>query len=239
MAKFDKKEFGNNIKKARKNKGLSQENLADILCVTRSAITRYENGEVFPNPEQISIICEELDIYPNDLFDSSNNKIINKERSKNPFNTNTLYIYYNAYFPSQKRYGKGKFKIIIHEKYDICLADLVDYKTNKIYLSGHIYSDETIAVFILENYKPNNPRLEVTQIILNIFDSSRDKFFGTLSCTNGNYTPSIRKCIISKTDLDFDDEMLEELKITDSEKSTLNENNILYINSTIKEDFEN
>ncbi len=239
MTKFDKKEFGNNIKKARKDKGLSQENLADILCVTRSAITRYENGEVFPNPEQISIICEVLGICSNDLFDSSNNKIINKERSKNPFKTNTLYIYYNAYFPSQKRYGKGKFKLIIHDKYDACIADLVDYKTNKIYLSGHIYSDETIAVFILENYKPNNPRLEVTQIILNIFDSSRNKFFGTLSCTNGNYTPSIRKCIVSKNDLDFDDEILEELKITDSEKNTLNENNILYINSTIKEDFEN
>ena len=239
MSKFDKKEFGNNIKKARKNKGLSQENLADILCVTRSAITRYENGEVFPNPEQISIICDALDIYPNDLFDSSNNKVINKESSKNPFKTNTLYIYYNAYFPSQKRYGKGKFKLILHEKYDTCIADLVDYKTNKIYLSGHIYSDETIAVFILENYKPNNPRLEVTQIILNIFDSSRDKFFGTLSCTNGNYTPSIRKCILSKIDLNFDDEMLEELKITDLEKNTLNENNILYIDSTVKDDFEN
>lgn len=239
MSKFDKKEFGNNIKKARKNKGLSQENIADILCVTRSAITRYENGEVFPNPEQISIICDTLDIYPNDLFDSSNNKIINKENSKNPFKTNTLYIYYNAYFPYQKRYGKGKFKLILHEKYDTCIADLVDYKTNKIYLSGHIYSDETIAVFILENYKPNNPRLEVTQIILNIFDSSRDKFFGTLSCTNGNYTPSIRKCILSKIALNFDDEMLEELKITDLEKNTLNENNILYIDSTVKDDFEN
>ena len=140
-------------------------------------------------------ICDELDIYANDLFDSSNNKIVNKEKSKNPFKTNTLYIYYNAYFPSQKRYGKGKFKIIIHEKYDTCLADLVDYKTNKIYLSGHIYSDETIAVFVLENYKPNNPRLEITQIILNIFDSSRNKFYGTLSCTNGDYIPSIRKCI--------------------------------------------
>ena len=114
MAKFDKKEFGNNIRRARKNKGLSQENLADVLGVSGTAITRYENGDVFPSPEQISIICDELDIYANDLFDSSNNKIVNKEKSKNPFKTNTLYIYYNAYFPSQKRYGKGKFKIIIH-----------------------------------------------------------------------------------------------------------------------------
>ena len=83
MAKFDKKEFGNNIRRARKNKGLSQENLADILGVSRTAITRYENGDVFPSPEQISIICDELDIYANDLFDSSNNKIVNKEKSDN------------------------------------------------------------------------------------------------------------------------------------------------------------
>ena len=39
--------------------------------------------------------------------------------------------------------------------------------------------------------------------------------------------------------MDFDDELLEELKITDSEKDILNETNILYIDNSIKEDFEN
>lgn len=62
---------------------------------------------------------------------------------------------------------------------------------------------------------------------------------GTFHCTNGEYVPSIRKCIISKDDLEFTDNLLEKLKITDAEKETLNQNNILYLDITDKYDFEN
>lgn len=62
---------------------------------------------------------------------------------------------------------------------------------------------------------------------------------GTFHFTNGEYVPSIRKCIISKDDLEFTDNLLEKLKITDAEKETLNQNNILYLDITDKYDFEN
>lgn len=62
---------------------------------------------------------------------------------------------------------------------------------------------------------------------------------GTFHCTNGEYVPSIRKCIISKDNLEFTDNLLEKLKITDAEKETLNQNNILYLDITDKYDFEN
>lgn len=62
---------------------------------------------------------------------------------------------------------------------------------------------------------------------------------GTFHCTNGEYVPSIRKCIISIDDLEFTDNLLEKLKITDAEKETLNQNNILYLDITDKYDFEN
>ena len=62
---------------------------------------------------------------------------------------------------------------------------------------------------------------------------------GSFHCTNGQYVPSIRKCIISKKDIDFTDELLEKLKITDTEKDTLNEKNILYLDITDTYDFEN
>ena len=46
MSNFDRFEFGNNIKKARLSKGLSQENIANVLGVDRSIIAKYESGKV-------------------------------------------------------------------------------------------------------------------------------------------------------------------------------------------------
>ena len=62
---------------------------------------------------------------------------------------------------------------------------------------------------------------------------------GTFHCTNGQYVPSIRKCIVSKKDLEFTNDLLEKLKITDSEKESLNKNNILYLDITDTYTFEN
>ena len=62
---------------------------------------------------------------------------------------------------------------------------------------------------------------------------------GTFHCTNGQYVPSVRKCIVSKNDLEFTDDLLEKLKITDSEKESLNKNSILYLDITDTYTFEN
>lgn len=71
MPSFDKKEFGENIRKFRRIKGLSQENLAMVLNKTSATIARYENGEITPNAEQIHLICNELGIYEYELFNST------------------------------------------------------------------------------------------------------------------------------------------------------------------------
>ena len=104
--------------------------------------------------------------------------------SINPFGVKTLYLYYRAYNKSKDKFFRGKFKLIIREKDNVCKVDMVDYKTDKIYLSGHILADSHIAIFILENYKPSSPRLEVTQIILNISDCMDRLMFGTLTKEN-------------------------------------------------------
>lgn len=61
---------------------------------------------------------------------------------------------------------------------------------------------------------------------------------GTFHCTNGEYTPSIRKCIVSKNDIEFTDDLLDKLKITEAEKENLNEHNILYLDITDTYAFE-
>lgn len=238
MPSFDKKDFGENIRKFRRIKGLSQENLAMVLNKTSATIARYENGEITPNAEQIHLICNELDIYEYELFNSTK-KITNIENSINPFNTDMLYIYYIAYYPKSKKYDKGKFRLKLIQKRDLCKVDFMDYKKDFIYLTGYLQADNHIAVFVFENYKENNLRFELSHIIVNIARGTNKLMLGTFHCTNGQYIPSIRKCIVSKKDIEFTDELLEKLKITDIEKENLNKTDILYLDITDTYNFEN
>ena len=52
----------NEIKDYRKKKGLSQDDLAVILGVTRSKIANWENGRTFPKPDMIQEIANKLGI---------------------------------------------------------------------------------------------------------------------------------------------------------------------------------
>ncbi len=237
MAEFNRKDFGERLRKFRKEKGLSQENLANAINKNATTIGRFESGKLIPNAEEIYLLCNELEINESELFNTSNK--INKKDSFNPFETNTLYIYYNGYYPSSKKFDKCKFKINIKEKEDYYALELVDYKTNRIYLSGHIETDNYMAFFKLNNYKPNSPRLECTQINVNIANGIDRLMKGALFCTNGKYEPSSRKCFISKIDLEFTDEMFEELKITKQEFREMEKINIWYLDVKNKEDFEN
>lgn len=60
---------GNNIKEARKIKGLTQSQVARIFRMTQQQYSRFENGVFELNYEQIVKICELLDMTPNEIFD--------------------------------------------------------------------------------------------------------------------------------------------------------------------------
>ena len=62
MPKFNRKEFGNNLKKVRKSRGLTQENLAKVIGKDKTTIGRFESGRLSPNAEDIvgmARVCEE------------------------------------------------------------------------------------------------------------------------------------------------------------------------------------
>lgn len=184
------------------------------------------------------MICNELGIYEYELFNSTK-KLVNIENSINPFNTDILYLYYIAYYPKSQKYGNGKFRLKLIPKLYLCKVDFMEYKQDFIYLSGYLQADNHIAVFVFENYKENNLRFELSHIIVNVARGTNKPMLGTFHCTNGQYIPSIRKCIISKNDIEFTNELLEKLKITNSEKEALDKNYILYLDITDTYNFEN
>lgn len=62
------KSIGDNIKKARKKAGLSQESLAKTIGVTKAAISRYESGLREPSFEQLQKIARSLHVHTFDLI---------------------------------------------------------------------------------------------------------------------------------------------------------------------------
>lgn len=63
--------LGNNIKRYRKEKGLTQKQLAESIGVVASTITKYENNQLEPNINALIKICNTLNIEIIQLIDDS------------------------------------------------------------------------------------------------------------------------------------------------------------------------
>lgn len=55
---------GAEIKRRRENVGITQEDLARVVCVSRSAIAQYENGYKLPSIEVLFRIADALETTP-------------------------------------------------------------------------------------------------------------------------------------------------------------------------------
>ena len=56
------------ILQLRTQKGLSQDELAEKIMVTRQAVSRWENGETVPNTETLKLLSQEFDVSINTLL---------------------------------------------------------------------------------------------------------------------------------------------------------------------------
>lgn len=66
--------FCKNLKKARKNKKLSQEEVANILNIARSNISKYENGNLEPTIQTLKELCQLYEVSADDLLELNDNK---------------------------------------------------------------------------------------------------------------------------------------------------------------------
>ena len=52
----------------RTKNGLSQDELAEKVCITRQAVSRWENGETVPNPDTLKLLSALFDVSINTLL---------------------------------------------------------------------------------------------------------------------------------------------------------------------------
>ena len=58
------------ILELRTQKGMSQDELAEKVFVSRQAVSRWENGETVPNTETLKLLSEVFDVSINTLLGS-------------------------------------------------------------------------------------------------------------------------------------------------------------------------
>lgn len=61
-------EFNEKLQELRKNKGLTQEELAEVLYVSRTAVSKWESGRGYPNIESLKEISKFFDVSIDDLL---------------------------------------------------------------------------------------------------------------------------------------------------------------------------
>ena len=73
--------FGSFLKSKRQEKNLTQKELANLLFVTESAVSKWERGVSYPDITLISDICKVLDISEKELIQSSDDSEYRKIKS--------------------------------------------------------------------------------------------------------------------------------------------------------------
>lgn len=54
--------FAENLRQVRKEKSISQEQLAEIIGVSRQAVSKWEQGSGYPEMEKLLLLARELNI---------------------------------------------------------------------------------------------------------------------------------------------------------------------------------
>ncbi|HHW94559.1 MAG TPA: helix-turn-helix transcriptional regulator [Mogibacterium sp.] len=94
-----------NIKALRKKKGLTQEQLAGKLFVTRQTVSKWEKGDSVPNADIVSKMASVLDVSVSDLLDLGIKDIPSEDYSK-------LLAVLNEELADKNSYRKKIMKII-------------------------------------------------------------------------------------------------------------------------------
>ena len=81
-------EFNEKLQELRKKKGLTQEELAEILYVSRTAVSKWESGRGFPNIESLKEISSFFEVSIDDLL--SGEKLIYIAEKENKSNIRNM-----------------------------------------------------------------------------------------------------------------------------------------------------
>ncbi len=81
IGRREKMKLGEHILKLRKKTGLSQEQLGELVDVTRQTISNWELGATEPNPRQLKLLSKALNVSIDELLDNDIKSVIEEKVS--------------------------------------------------------------------------------------------------------------------------------------------------------------
>ena len=85
--------LSDNLKNIRKENNLSQEQLAEMLGVSRQAVSKWESGSSYPEMEKVLLICKLFNYNIDELMNENVKQVDENKQSKINFNK-----YINEFF---------------------------------------------------------------------------------------------------------------------------------------------
>ena len=78
--------FSDNLKKIRKENNLSQEQLAEMLGVSRQAVSKWESNLAYPEMDKMIQIAKKFNLNIDDLINQDVSEVNNNKQAKNNIN---------------------------------------------------------------------------------------------------------------------------------------------------------
>lgn len=124
-------EFCKKLQELRKQKGLTQEELAESLYVSRTAISKWESGRGYPNIDSIKEISTFFNITIDELL-STNQMLVVAE--------------------DDKRETKIRFNDLVFGLLDLCVALLLFLPFFAVEINGEIENFSLINIYGVQQY---------------------------------------------------------------------------------------
>lgn len=219
------KHIGQRIKLYRKNKHLTQEQFAQRINKSKSAVSKYECGEISVDIETLYEIADVLEISIQQLLDCNVEKNFSLPGLQGFFSAPTrFYVYYLN--KNSTRIVRGVLEI---NRTDDCeystvmYADLKSYENlyscQHLYFGDIHYSDSYVNM-VMKNQANSAER--VFFIIANPFNNNASLSVGILSGISGKYlVPISLKAILSKNQLNEDEDLRGALRFTKEDFNTM------------------
>lgn len=161
--------FGDNLKLIRKNKNMSQELLAEKMNVSRQSVSKWENGEAYPEMNNILELCKIFNCKINDLIhtdmsdlDSLDEEIIMNVVKFNEQKQRQVKALSNVI----ALIGKiGRITLIVSIPFIILLMLLTPYVVNNAEIKNSEIVFKTDKIVIVDENK-----IKIHEVIIGEFD---------------------------------------------------------------------
>ena len=230
---------GEQIRKYRKIKGFTIQELADAIHKSRATVSKYETGEISLDIETLFEIASVIQVPPPQLiewkWENQKESVPQETGLRTFYNARRLYFYFY-----DGRYGRMKDGAIDilpggegNQKEASMRLSVVTPRgrSSEIYYSGKVtYSDMLIRFFFKNQY---NPLEEDLLYIYNPLEY-RESTYGLLcGISSSDMHPCAFKCLITLAPHQYTEELKEQLMLTKQELKEYKKLNMLVIDNEV------